>query len=159
MSQQLGHGALARQAGRGHGSGRGGRGQAPLSGPKAYKSRIAEIQDDTFNVGLTKFVAQFQKSKESTAYYVQRTIGGEEGYYAAREIRTGNLFVVPLPAALGADATDDDRTIREETVHGVGKMRQKVKGARKTAFSIVYDQCSQEVKDKLQTEQGWEDIE
>ena len=38
-------------------------------------------------------------------------------------------------------------------------MRQKVQGARKTAFSIVYDQCSQEIKDKLQFEQGWEVVE
>ena len=110
-------------------------------------------------MGSTKFVAQFQKSKESTAYYVQRTIGGEEGYYAAQEIRTGNLSEVPLPAALAANASDDDKTIRQEAVRGVGKMRQKVQGARKTAFSIVYDQCSQEIKDKLQFEQGWEVVE
>ena len=129
------------------------------SGPRAHKSKIAEIENDTFNMGSTKFVAQFQKSKEATAYYVQRAIGGEEGYYAAEEIRTGNESEVPLPAALAANASDDDKIIRQEAVKGVGKMRQKVKGARKTAFSIVYDQCSQQIKDKLQSEQGWEAVE
>ena len=88
------------------------RGRNFSSGPRAHKSKIAEIENDTFNVGSTKFVAQFQKSKEATAYYVQRTMGDEEGYYAAQEIRTGNLSEVPLPPALAANASDDDKTIR-----------------------------------------------
>ena len=97
--------------------------------------------------------------RESTAYYVQRKIGGEEGFYAAQEIRTGRVTEVPLPDALAANASEDEKAIRVIEVQGVGKIRQKVKGARKTAFSILYNQCSQKIKDKLQAEQGWEDAE
>ena len=134
-------------------------GQNITSGPKPYKSKIAEICDDTFNVGSAKFVAQFQKSREGTAYYVQREIGGEEGYLAAQEIRSGRESTVLLPAAVGADATDDDRTIRTVEVQNVAKLRAKLKGARKSAFSILFDQCSREVKDKLETQEGWDEVE
>ena len=153
MSQLLGRGAVNAR-GRGRGGARGARARVITSGPRSFKSKISEIEYDTFNVGSAKFVAQFQKSRESTAYYVQRQIGGEEGYYAAQEIRTGVESVVPVPPALGDNATEDDRIIRTVAVQGVGKMRQKVKGAQKTAFSILYDQCSQEIKDKLHAEEG-----
>ena len=116
MIQKLGHWAFAGQAGRVCESGHGGRVRAPSYGPKAFKSRIAEIQDDTFNVGSTKFVAQFQKSRESTAYYVQGTIGGEEGYYVAQEIRTGVKAMVLLPLVLAANAAEDDRTLCQVAV-------------------------------------------
>ena len=159
MSQQLGRGGAYGRAGRGRGVVRGLRGRNITSGPRAFRSKIAEIENDTFNVGSTKFVAQFQKSRESTAYYVQRKIGGEEGYYAAQEIRTGKVSEVPLPPTLAATASDDEKAIRVVEVQSVGKTRQKVKGARKTAFSIVFDQCSQEIKDKLKAEQGWDAVE
>lgn len=87
MSQQLGRDLLL-VLGRGrHCVGRDGRGRGPSSGPMALRSKIAEIQDNTFNVGSTKLFAQFQKSKESVAYYMQREIGSEEGYLTAQEIR------------------------------------------------------------------------
>ena len=159
MSQQLGRGAQLARGRRGRGGGRGGRGRGPSSGPRAFKSKISEIETETFNVGSTRFVAQFEKSRESTAYYVQRKIGGEEGYLAALEIRTGTQSTVDLPAALAADATQDEIIIRNVEVQGVGKLRSKLKGARKSAFSILYDQCSQEVKDKLRSGQGWDDVE
>ena len=59
MSQQLRQGARYGRGMRGHGGGRVGSGKNVSSGPKAYKSKIAEICDDTFNVGSAKFIAQF----------------------------------------------------------------------------------------------------
>ena len=64
-----------------------------------------------------------------------------------------------FPAALGANATKDEITIRTVEVQGVGELRAKLRGARNLALSIVYDQFSQEVKDKLQSEQGWDVVD
>ena len=136
MSQQLGRGAgfAGARGGRGGRAGRAkGRGRFASSGPKAFKSKISEIEDDTFNVGSTKFVAQFEISREKTAYYVQRQIGGEEGYLAAQEIRTGEESVVNLPPALGANPTDDEITLRTVEVQGVEKLCSKLRGARRSA--------------------------
>ena len=108
---------------------------------------------------MTKFVAQFNKSREGTAYYVQRQIGGKEGHLAAQEIRTGTELTVALPPALATSATADDIALRAVEVQGVGKLRMKLRGAQKSVFSILYDQCSEEVKNKLQAEQGWDDVE
>ena len=121
MNQQMGRGAAYGQSGWGRGIACSGRGRAP-AGPRAFKSKISEVENETFNVGSTKFVAQFQKSKESIAYYIQRTIRGEEGFYAAKETRTGEIATVPLPTTLANDATDDDRTIRTIEVQAVGKL-------------------------------------
>ena len=90
---------------------------------------------------------------------MQQKIGGEEGYLAALEIRTREESTVDLPDALDANASQDEITIRNVEVQGVGKLRSKLKGARKSAFSILYDQCSQEVKDKLRSGQGWDVVE
>ena len=130
-----------------------------MSGPRAFRSKIVEIKDDTFNMGLAKFVAQFDKSRESTAYYVQRHVGGMEGYLAAQEIRTGEEQTIDLPDPLGANPTADQTAMRAVEVANVAKLRLKLRGARRSAFSILYDQCSRKVKDKLRAEQGWDTVE
>ena len=98
MSQQLRAGGFGRGLGRG--AGRGGRGSLPRQAQRGFRSKIKEIEDDTFNVGSNKFVAQFLKSRENVANYVVRRLGpGKEGHLAAQEIRTGELSTVPLPRA------------------------------------------------------------
>jgi hypothetical protein len=42
-----------------------------MAGMKPYKSAIAEIVKDTFNMGHNKFVAQFTQSHNNTANYLQ----------------------------------------------------------------------------------------
>lgn len=87
-------------------------------GPRAFKSKITEIENDTFRV--------FQKSKEITAYYVQWQIGGKEGgYLAAHETRTGNNSTVNLLPALAANATQNDIALRNVEGQGVGNPRGK----------------------------------
>ena len=46
-----------------------------------------------------------------------------------------------LPPALAANATADEIALRAVEVQGVGKLRMKLRGARISAFSILYDQC------------------
>ena len=106
-------------------------------------------------MGSTKFVARFDKLRESTAYYVQRHVGGMEGYLAAQEIRTGEEQTVDLPDPLGANPTADQQAVRAVEVANVAKHRLKLQGVRRSAFLVLYVQCSREVKDKLRAEQGW----
>jgi hypothetical protein len=86
MSQQA---AIGRGGGHGGGGvkspqryfprGRGGGATAPS---KVYKSPIAEIAKHTFNTGKNKFAAQFTKSRERVAGYIQQA-EMEESYLVA----------------------------------------------------------------------------
>ena len=154
---QYGRGGGLRGGGRGRSGGRAGRRPPQSQSQRGFRSKIKEIEDDTFNVGSNKFVAQFHKSKENVANYIVRRLGpGNEGHLAAEEIRTGTRSTVPLPPALaGADAANPDEILlREMAVRNVGKLRGKLEGARKSAFSILFDQCSETVKDKLRASDG-----
>ena len=161
MSQQA-------TAGRGAPAGRGG-GQGtrhlkfhPRAGEltKAYKSAISEIATDTFNTGQNKFAAQFTQSRKNVANYLQRT-SASKGYLVAETVRTGREQIIELPAAVDPTASDaeEQQIIRAEEVKTIAKQRLKLAESLKKGYATVYDQCSQEVKDKLEGTDNWESIQ
>ncbi len=159
---------MSQQATTGHGAGRGGgRGPRyfhPRGGggepTKGFKFAISEIAQDTFNTGQNKFAAQFTQSRKNVANYLQRT-ASSEGYLVAKTVRTGKKQLIALPPAVNENATDvnDQRIIRAEEVKTVAKRRLKLEDALKKGYATVYDQCSQEVKDKLEAANDWECIQ
>ena len=78
----------------------------------------------------------------------------------AQKIRTGVLQTIDLPPPIPANNPDvDDLTIvRLEVVRAVAKRRITLNKDLKKRFSTVYDQCSQEVRDKLESSDGWENV-
>ena len=103
---------MSQQAAAGQGAGRGGsrRRYYPRKGgvnhaSKAYKLAISEITEHTFNTGHNKYVAQFTRSREEIANYVQRT-STEEGYLVRETIRTGKEQTIPLPPPVDQNAAD-----------------------------------------------------
>ena len=139
--------------GRGYGGG-GYRGQTPFVS-KAFKSPIVEITSDTFNMGQSKFSAQFTQSRKKFASYVQHSVG-KESYLVAQKIRTGILQMINLPPPVPSNEpeADDLIIIREEVVRAVAKRRITLNQDLKKGFVTVYDQCSQEVRDKLESSDG-----
>ena len=124
---------------------------------KGYKSTISEIAMDTFNTGQNKFAAQFTQSRKNVANYLQRT-SASEGYLVAETVRTGKHQTIELPPAIDPDASDaeDQKIIRGEEVKTIAKRRLKLAESLKKGYATVYDQCSQEVKDKLEGADDWE---
>jgi hypothetical protein len=53
----------------------------------------------------------------------------------------------------------DEVLLRSIAVKAVGKQRIQLDKDLKRAYAVVYEQCSQEVKDKLATTDGWEAVE
>ena len=151
MSQQL-------QAGRGCWGGRGGRGGPRARShitymPKTYKSPITEIEYDTFNTGASKHAALFTKSRKNISNYIQRS-SLEEGFLVTQIIRTGMEQTIEMPAP--ADAADADAVIvRTEQVRAIAKRRSKIDASIKRGFATLYDQCSEQVKTKLEATNGW----
>ncbi len=93
---------------------------------KAFKSTIAEITNDTFNMGQNKFMAQFTQSQKNVANYLQRT--SDEGYLVAQTVRTSKKQIMELLAAVNPNSpmAVDDELIRQELVKAVGKRRMKL---------------------------------
>ena len=94
------------------------------------------------------------------ANYLQRT-AADEGYLVAETVQTGKEQIIALPPAIGpnvADA-DDQKIIREEAVRAIAKRKAKLDNALKKGFTTVYDQCSLEVRDKLEASDEWDKVQ
>ena len=111
-------------------------------------------------MGKNKFAAQFTESRERVAGYVQRS-GMDESYLVAETIRTRTVHAIPLPPPVNANASDkaDLKIICAEVVKSVAKRRQKLEESLKKGYATVYDQCSQEVRDKLKATRDWETVQ
>ena len=89
--------------------------------------------------------------------YLQRT-SAHEGYLVPETVRTGKKQIIELPPAVDestADA-DDQKIIRAEEVKTVVKRRLKLGEALKKGNTTIYDQCSLEVRDKLDSTDNWD---
>ncbi len=69
------------------------------------------------------------------------------------KLQTINL---PLPVQLNALDKANLEIIQAEEVKLVAKRRQKLEEALKKGFATVYNQCSQEVRDNLESSDNWE---
>jgi len=164
MSQQA---AIGRGGGRGSSGGKRlqryfprGRGGGATAPSKVYESPIAEIAKHTFNTGENKFAAQFTESRERVAGYIQRA-GMEESYLVAEMIRTAKAQTIALPPPVNANAQDKANLelIRVKVVKSVAKRQQKLEESLKKGYATVYDQCSQEVRDKLKATKDWDVVQ
>ena len=149
-------------AGRGRGCGRS-RGksryypQGGVDATKAFKSTISKIAEDTFNTGQKKFATQFTQSRMNVSNYLQRTLA-YEGYLVAETVCTGKKQIIELPPTVDESAAvaEDQKIIRAKEVKTVVKRRLKLGEALKKGYATVYDQCSQKVRDKLESTNDWD---
>jgi hypothetical protein len=103
---------------------------------------------------------QFTQLRKNVAKYLQHT-ALLEGYLVAETVRTGKKQVIALPLAVDESTADveDQKIIRAEEVKTVAKRCLKFKDALKKGYATIYDQCSQEVKDKMEATDDWERIQ
>ena len=75
----------------------------------------------------------------------------------AQTIRTGEQQVIALLAAIAEEDPDavDNEIIQTEEVRAIAKRRANLDGDVKRGFATLYNQCSQDVKDKLEASEGW----
>ena len=85
----------------------------------------------------------------------------EESYLVAKTIRTGTAQTIALPPPVNTNAPDkaDIEVIRVEVLKSVAKRQQKLGESLKKGYATVYDQCSQEVRDKLKATRDWETLQ
>ena len=69
------------------------------------------------------------------------------------------IIALPPPVDINAADADDQKIIWEEAVRAVAKKKAKLDSALKKGFATVYDQCSLEVRDKLEASDEWDRIQ
>ncbi len=79
----------------------------------------------------------------------------------AELVRTGKKQTIKIPAAVDKNAPDKDglNIIRNKEIKSVAKRRQKHGELMMKGFVTVYEQCSREVKEKLENTKNWEAIQ
>ena len=144
--QERGAGRVARYFGK--------KGDPPSKG---FKSAISEIANDTFNMGQNRFAAQFTQSRKNVANYLQRTASDKE-YLVMETVRMGKLQTIALPPPIDTTASnaEDQKIIHEEAVRAIAKRKAKLDSTLKKGYATVSDQCSLEVRDKLEASDDWE---
>ena len=97
---------------------------------------------------------------KNIASYVQHSVE-KEAYMVAQTIRTGVLQTIDTPPPVPANdpEADDLIIIREEVVRAVPKRHITLKEDLKKGFATLYDQCYQEVRDKLESFDGWDTVQ
>ena len=152
---------MSQQAAAGQGQGRGGgrkpryfpKGRGMDAGAKVYKSSIPGIEKHTFNIGQNKFAAQFTQSRENVANFLQQ-LANDKGYLVAETVRTRKQ-----PINGNYPNADDLQIVRAEEVKSVAKRRLKLEELLKKGYTTVYSQCTEEVRDKLESSDDWERIQ
>jgi hypothetical protein len=159
MSQQAAAGQGTPVAGRTRRAGRFYRGQGDPP-TKGFKSGISETANKTFNTGQNRFAAQFTQSRKNVANYLQRT-ASDEGYLVTETVQTGKEQIIVLLPAVNPNAADadDQKIIQEEAVRAIAKRKAKLDNALKKGFATVYNQCSLEVRDKLEVSNEWDRVQ
>jgi hypothetical protein len=160
-SRPNGQSKISQQAAAGCGGGHSGRGKPRyyprLGETKGFKSAISKIVHDTFNMRQNKFATQVTQLQKNVANYLPST-AALEGYLVAETVRTGRKQVINLPSAIDPNdpELEDKKIIQAEDVKTIAKWRLKLEDSLKKGYATVYDQCLQEVQDKLKLMDNWE---
>ena len=77
-----------------------------------------------------------------------------------QKIRTGVLQTIDVPPPVSANYPDVSyfAIVRVKVLRAVAKRCITLNQDFKKGFATVYDQCSQEVRDKLEPSDGWETL-
>jgi hypothetical protein len=106
------------------------------------------------------FVAQFTQSRKNITNYLQHTATKEE-YLVSEMVRMGKVQTIALPPPVNGSVADmkDQKIIQEEAIRGIVKRKAKLDGVLKKVYATILGQCSQEVQDKLEASNEWDQIQ
>jgi hypothetical protein len=98
--------------------------------------------------------------KKKVANYLQST-ASNGGYLVAETVRMGKQQVIALPLPINQAVVDikDQKITRKEAVHAITKQRASIDSALKKGYTTVWDQCSQQVCNKLKVSKDWEHVQ
>jgi hypothetical protein len=138
------------------------------AGRSLYKSRVQGLENDTFNIGASSNPAKFSKLLKNIENYIQKTYKDPEDM--AKTIPQMKMVILNYPkkpkktdAACCNVNGDPDPNMFEmavflwkEDYKSVKSKMDRYKGNESNAWALIYNQCSAELKNKLEGTQGYD---
>jgi hypothetical protein len=104
-----------------------------------------------------KNVVQLMQLQKNIGNYLQYTLA-TEGYLVAEMVRTGKgrLLRYPLSLTITHPMQKARKPSKAKKLKTIVKRRLKFGESLQKGYTTIYNQCSQEVKDKLEATNDWE---
>jgi hypothetical protein len=132
----------------------------------SYKSKVAELEDEVFDVGASSAPAKFSKSLKSIENYIQKNYKTcNDIVKAIQQLKRPTLDYPKQP--MRAEHTDDNGDFDEDTFDmakfawkedykGMKYQTDKYNDNELNVWALIYDQCSPELKNKLEGTSGYD---
>ena len=133
----------------------------------SYKSKVAELEDEVFDVGASSNPAKFSKSLKSIEKFIQKNYKTcDDIVKAIQQLKRPTLAYPKQPTR--AEYTDkegnfDDNAFQmamfawKEDYKGMKYRMDKYNDNESNAWALIYDQCSRELKNKLEGTSGYDE--
>jgi hypothetical protein len=129
-----------------------------------FKSKITELEDDTFATGHPSDAAKYEKTAKTITNYIQREYNA--GTYLAQAIMSGGAVRIDLPAkpkkdekATGFDQDTNDLQVFawKEEVTCIIKNNTRIGEGNRRMFAIFIEQCEPAMRTQLKGTKGYDE--
>lgn len=132
-----------------------------------FKGKVIGLEDDIFDVGLSSDPAKFSKSLKAIETYIQKTYKMPDDIIKAIQImKRPKLDFPPKPekstctdinGKFDEDEYDLSKFTWKEEYKRISNRKEKYMENESNAWALIYDQCSPELKNKLEGTEGYMD--
>jgi hypothetical protein len=132
-----------------------------------YKSKLAGLEDDTFNVGAASVPAKFSKLLKNIENYIQKTNRSPDDMVKTlQNMKKVTLSYPTKPKMQDTQCCDKDGNPDEdmfemaifswkENYKYMKSRMDKYRDNESNAWALIYDQCLPELKNKLEATDGF----
>ncbi len=137
------------------------------AGRTTYKSKVAGLEDDTFNVGAASDPSKFSKLLKNIENYIQKTYRSPDDMVKIlQNMKKVTLSYLTKSKKQDLQCCDKDGNPDEdmfevavfawkEDYKSMKLRMDKYRDTKLNAWALIYDQCSPELKNKLKATDGY----
>jgi hypothetical protein len=126
----------------------------------SYKSKVAKVKDEVFDIGASNDPTKFSKSLKSIENYIQKNYKTcDDIVKEIQQLKHPTLDYPRQPTraehtekdgTLDEDAFDMAKNAWKEDYKGMKYQKDKYTDNNSNAWALIYNQCSPELKNKLE---------
>jgi hypothetical protein len=137
------------------------------AGRTTYKSKVAGLEDDIFNVGAASDPAKFSKLLKNIQNYIQKTYRSPDNMVKTlQNMKKVTLSYPTKPKKQDLQCCDEDGNPDEdmfdmalftwkEDYKSMKSRMDKYRDNESNAWALIYDQCLPKLKNKLKATDGY----
>jgi hypothetical protein len=139
-----------------------------MVGRSTYKSKVQELENNAFNVGTSSDPAKFSKLLKNIENYIQKTSKDPDDMVKTiQQMKRVSLSYPEKPKKTDKDFCDSNGDpdpdvfnmvvfAWKEDYKSMKSRMDRYKGNKSNAWVLIYDQCSEELKNKLKGTQDYD---